>query len=155
MSGNNELAAQDADVAFELHVLCQQLQLLSRMNMDLIDDLKSTRKQNIGADCRGYTVHKAVQNTRFDFEEVVDENTDVCEDDCDDDMESESYKSYCEGMPALEDSDGDELGLPVAKSLVVRRTLQVQVMEDESNQQRENIFHTRCYVPSKVRGFNY
>ena len=25
-------------------------------------------------------------------------------------------------------------------------------MEDESNQQRENIFHTRCYVQSKVCG---
>ena len=45
--------------------------------------------------------------------------------------------------------DGDELALPVAESLVIRRTLQVQVKEDESNQQRENIFHTRCYVQSK------
>jgi hypothetical protein len=27
---------------------------------------------------------------------------------------------------------------------------QVQVKEDETNQQRENIFHMRCYVQSKV-----
>ena len=68
------------------------------------------------------------------------------------DMESESDKSDCEGMPPLEDIDEDELALPVAGSLVIRRTLQVQVMKDESNQQRENIFHTRCYVQSKVCG---
>jgi len=29
------------------------------------------------------------------------------------DMEFESDKSDCEGMPPLEDSDGDELALPV------------------------------------------
>ena len=68
------------------------------------------------------------------------------------DMESESDTSDCEGMPPLEDSDGDELALPVGESLVIRRTLQVQVKEDEINQQRENIFHTRCYVQSKVCG---
>ena len=68
----------------------------------------------------------------------------------DGDMESESDKSGREGMPPLEDIDEDELALPVAGSLVIRHTLQVQVMEDESNQQRENIFHTRCYVQSKV-----
>jgi len=42
-----------------------------------------------------------------------------------DDMESESDRSDCEGMPPLEDSDGDELALPVEESLVIRRTLQV------------------------------
>jgi hypothetical protein len=68
------------------------------------------------------------------------------------DMESESDRSDYEGMPPLEDSDGDELALLVEESLVIRRTLQVQVKEDETNQQRENIFHTRCYVQSKVYG---
>ena len=67
------------------------------------------------------------------------------------DMESESDRSDCEGMPLLEDSDGDELALPVGESLVIRQTLQVQVKEDEINQLRENIFHTR-YVQSKVCG---
>ena len=67
-------------------------------------------------------------------------------------MESESDKFDCEGMPPLEDSDGDELALPVAESLVIRRTLQVRVKEDESNQQRENIFNTRCYIQRKVCG---
>jgi len=66
------------------------------------------------------------------------------------DIESESDRSDCEGMPSLEDSDGDELALLVEDSLVIRRALQVQVKEDETNQQRENIFHTRCYVQSKV-----
>ena len=68
----------------------------------------------------------------------------------DGDMESESDRSDCEGMLPLEDIDEDELALPVAGSLVIRRTLQVQVKEDESNQQRENILYTCCYVQSKV-----
>ena len=74
------------------------------------------------------------------------------ENDFDDDMKSDSDKSYCEGMSPLKDSEGGALALPVAASLVMRSTFQVQVMEDESNQQRENIFHTRCYVQSKVFG---
>ena len=41
----------------------------------------------------------------------------------DGDMESESDKSDYEGMPPLEDIDEDELALPVAGSLVIRRTL--------------------------------
>jgi len=68
------------------------------------------------------------------------------------DMESESEKFDCEGMPLLEDSDGDELTLPVEEFLVIRRTFQVQIKEDETNQQRENIFYTRCYVQSKMCG---
>ena len=68
------------------------------------------------------------------------------------DMESESDRSDCEDMPPLKDNDGDELALPVEESLVIRRTLQVWVKEDDTNQQRENIFHTHCYVQSKVCG---
>jgi len=56
------------------------------------------------------------------------------------DIESESDRYDCEGMPPLEDSDGDELALLVEESLVIRRTLQVQVKEDETSQQRENMF---------------
>ena len=146
MSGNNELATQNADIAFQLRALCQQLQLLSWMNMDVIDDLKSIRKQNSGADCRGNPVHKAVPNSRSDFDVFVDENADVGEMDYDGDMESGSDRSYYEGKPPLKDSDA----LPVAASLVMRTTLQVQVKvnEDESTQQKENIFHTR-YVQNK------
>ena len=62
------------------------------------------------------------------------------------DIEYESDISDCEGMPPLEDRDGDELALLVEESLVIRKTLK----EDETNQQRENIFHTGCYVQSKV-----
>jgi len=36
------------------------------------------------------------------------------------DIESKSDKSDCEGMPLFEDSDGDELALPVDESLVIR-----------------------------------
>ena len=90
MSENNESATQNADVAFQLRALCQQLELLSRMNMDLTDDVKWIRKQNIGADRRGNTIRKTVPNTRSDFDVVADENTDVGEEDYDGDMESRS-----------------------------------------------------------------
>jgi hypothetical protein len=53
-------------------------------------------------------------------------------------------------MTPLEDNDGDELAWPVEESLVIRRTLQVQIKKDETNQQRENIFHTCFYVQNKV-----
>jgi ferredoxin len=56
------------------------------------------------------------------------------------DIESKSNRSNYEGMPPLEDNDG--------------RTLQVQIKEDETNQQRENIFHTRFYVQNKVCSLN-
>jgi hypothetical protein len=40
--------------------------------------------------------------------------------------------------------------LPVEESLIIRRTLQVQVKEDDSDLQTKNIFHTRCYVENKT-----
>uniref|UniRef100_A0A6N2LMQ1 Photosystem I assembly protein Ycf4 n=1 Tax=Salix viminalis TaxID=40686 RepID=A0A6N2LMQ1_SALVM len=147
MSGNNESVTQNADIAFQLRAMGHQLGLLSRMYMDLKDDVKSIKKQNSGAGRRGNTVCKAVWDTRSDFEEFVN----MGEDDYDGDMESESDKSYCEAMPPLKDSDGDELASPVAGSLVIRRTLQVQVKENETNRQRENIFCACCYAQSKPR----
>jgi len=49
------------------------------------------------------------------------------------DIESESDRSDCEVMTPLEDNDRDELALPVEESLVIRRTLQVQIKKDETN----------------------
>uniref|UniRef100_A0A2N9GXJ1 RNA-directed DNA polymerase n=1 Tax=Fagus sylvatica TaxID=28930 RepID=A0A2N9GXJ1_FAGSY len=51
-------------------------------------------------------------------------------------------------MPPLEDAD-DEQSAVVGDLLVARRVLNVQVKEEESNQ-RENLFHTRCFVNNKV-----
>jgi hypothetical protein len=34
--------------------------------------------------------------------------------------------------------------------LVIRCTLHVQVKEDDSDHQRENVFHMWCYVQNKV-----
>ena len=61
--------------------------------MDVIDDLKSIRKQNIGANCRGNTVHKAIQNARFDFEDAVDQNGDVGESDYDSDIDADQSRN--------------------------------------------------------------
>ena len=95
MSENNESPTQNADVAFQLRALCQQLELLSRMNMDLKDDLQWIKQQNIGVDRRGNTICKAIPNTRS--YEFVDENADVGEDDHDGHKGSGSDKSCCEG----------------------------------------------------------
>jgi hypothetical protein len=51
-------------------------------------------------------------------------------------------------MPPLEDAD-DEQSVVVGDLLVARRVLNVQVKEEESHQ-RENLFHTRCFVNNKV-----
>jgi len=66
------------------------------------------------------------------------------------DVEFKSDKSDCEDMLPLKDCIEDELTLHVEVSLVIRCILQVQVKEDDSDQQRENIFHTRCYVLNKI-----
>jgi hypothetical protein len=51
-------------------------------------------------------------------------------------------------MSPLEDAD-DEQNAVVGDLLVARRVLNVQVKEEESNQ-RENLFHTWCFVNNKV-----
>uniref|UniRef100_A0A2N9G1C9 CCHC-type domain-containing protein n=1 Tax=Fagus sylvatica TaxID=28930 RepID=A0A2N9G1C9_FAGSY len=57
-------------------------------------------------------------------------------------------------MPMLEDTCDDDVEYPVeGESLVARRALSAQVKEDDMEQQRENIFHTRCHINNKVRQF--
>ena len=54
-------------------------------------------------------------------------------------------------IPSLEDACDDDMEYPVeGESLVARRALNAQVKEDDMEQQRENIFHTRCHVNNKV-----
>jgi hypothetical protein len=36
------------------------------------------------------------------------------------------------------------------ESLVIRRSLSVHVCEEDVEQQKENIFHTRCYIDNKI-----
>uniref|UniRef100_A0A2N9GLY6 Retrotransposon gag domain-containing protein n=1 Tax=Fagus sylvatica TaxID=28930 RepID=A0A2N9GLY6_FAGSY len=56
-----------------------------------------------------------------------------------------------DGMPELVDaSDDDEVVYPVTgESLVARRALNTHFKVDDAEQQRENIFHTRCHVNNK------
>jgi hypothetical protein len=64
-------------------------------------------------------------------------------------LESENEEEVDDDdMPPLEDAD-DEQNAVVGDLLVARRVLNVQVKEEESNQ-RENLFHTRCFVNNKV-----
>jgi hypothetical protein len=57
-----------------------------------------------------------------------------------------------DGMPELVDaSDDDEVVYPVTgESLVTRHALNTHIKVDDAEQQRENIFHTRCHVNNKV-----
>uniref|UniRef100_A0A2N9GI96 RNA-directed DNA polymerase n=1 Tax=Fagus sylvatica TaxID=28930 RepID=A0A2N9GI96_FAGSY len=57
-----------------------------------------------------------------------------------------------DGMPELVDaSDDDGVVYPVTgESLVARRALNTHIKVDDAEQQRENIFHTRCHVNNKV-----
>jgi hypothetical protein len=55
-------------------------------------------------------------------------------------------------MPELVDaSDDDGVVYPVTgESLVARRALNTHIKVDDAEQQRENIFHTRCHVNNKA-----
>ena len=60
-----------------------------------------------------------------------------------------SEKSDCDEMPPLEDVS--DLKYAVGdKVLVIKRSLNVQTKEDDGEQQRKNIFHTRCLINDKV-----
>ena len=65
-------------------------------------------------------------------------------------METES-KGDDDQIPSLEDAYDDNVEYPVeGESLVARRALSAQAKEDDMEQQRENIFHTRCHINNKV-----
>ena len=67
----------------------------------------------------------------------------------DGEVETES-ESDADQMPMLEDTCDEDVEYPVeGESLVARRALSAQVKEDDMEQQRENIFHTRCHINNK------
>ncbi|RVX01206.1 hypothetical protein CK203_036106 [Vitis vinifera] len=67
----------------------------------------------------------------------------------DGEVETESEEDD-DQMPSLEDACDDNVEYPMeGESLVARRALSAQVKEDDMEQQRENIFHTRCHINNK------
>ncbi|RVW80731.1 Transposon Ty3-I Gag-Pol polyprotein [Vitis vinifera] len=67
----------------------------------------------------------------------------------DGEVETESEEDD-DQMPSLEDACDNNVEYPVeGESLVARRALSAQVKEDDMEQQRENIFHTRCHINNK------
>ncbi|KAH1031904.1 hypothetical protein J1N35_044078 [Gossypium stocksii] len=61
-------------------------------------------------------------------------------------FESEDEK---EGNPKVPTDEDEKLEMPVnGEILIVKRSLNIQGVEEK--QQRENIFHTPCYVQGKV-----
>ena len=61
-------------------------------------------------------------------------------------------KDDSDGMPELVDtSDDDGVVYPViGEFFVARRALNTHIKVDDAEQQRENIFHTRCHINNKV-----
>ena len=54
-------------------------------------------------------------------------------------------------MPSSEDACHDDVEYPMkGESLMARHALSAQVKEDDMEQQRENIFHTRCHINNKI-----
>ena len=54
-------------------------------------------------------------------------------------------------MPPLVDCSDEKIAYPVeGEVLVIMRALNMQIKEDDVDQQRENIFHTRCHIQNKV-----
>jgi len=116
MSENNESATQNADVAFQLRAIGQQLEVLSRTYKDLKDEMNSIKQQNSGADRRGNMVRMDVQNVRYDFEELVDENANEGKNDYHFASAGQGIRSgpnrakrnvNFRGMGTYEDMDGD------------------------------------------------
>ncbi|RVW69177.1 Retrovirus-related Pol polyprotein from transposon 297 [Vitis vinifera] len=67
----------------------------------------------------------------------------------DGEVETKSEKDD-DQMPSLEDACDDNVEYPVeGESLMARCALSAQVKEDDMEQQRENIFHTRCHINNK------
>ena len=62
---------------------------------------------------------------------------------------STSEESDWDDMPPLEDASDLEYAVG-DKVLVIRRSLSVQTKEDDVEQQRENISHTKCLINNKV-----
>ena len=67
-------------------------------------------------------------------------------------MESESDRSDCEDMSSLKDFTDGEVAYSIeGKALVIRRTLQVQVKEDDIDQKKKTSFiHVVMYKTSCV-----
>jgi hypothetical protein len=69
----------------------------------------------------------------------------------DGDVESESDKYESEEMPPLVDCSDEEIVYPIeGEALDIRHALNIQMKEDDVDQQRENIFRTRCHIQNKV-----
>jgi len=67
----------------------------------------------------------------------------------DEEVDSASDESECEIMLTLEDASDVEYAVN-DESLVIKRSLNVQVSEENVEQQTGNIFHTRCHIKNKV-----
>ena len=67
-------------------------------------------------------------------------------------VETESDKEdSSDDMPPLEECSDEEIEAPLSGGVfVTRRILSAQGVEDELQQQRDNLFHTRCLVQGKV-----
>jgi hypothetical protein len=64
-------------------------------------------------------------------------------------VELASDESECESISAFKDSSNVEYDVN-GKSFVIRRSLDIQVCEEDVEQQMENSFHTRYHIKNKI-----
>ena len=92
------------------------------MYKDMKDEVNLIKQQNSRADRRGNTVCMAIQNNKYEFEEYVDENADVGEDDYDFASTNQGIRSRpnrarrnvnFHGMGNYEDMDEDTIKLKI------------------------------------------
>ena len=71
---------------------------------------------------------------------------------CDNEEVMTESEDDSDGVPELVDSsdDGGVVYPVTGESLVARRALNTHIKVDDAEQQRKNIFHTRCHVNNKV-----
>jgi hypothetical protein len=66
-------------------------------------------------------------------------------------VEFECDKYESEEMPPLADCSDEKIAYLVkGEALIIRLVLNIQIKEDDVDQQRENIFHTRCHIQNKI-----
>ena len=81
MSENNESTTLNAEFFFQIRVIGQQIKLLTKVTKELKDEMDSMKHYNSGVDHQRSNFKRVVQNDKTDFNEFVDDNTNVGDDD--------------------------------------------------------------------------
>lgn len=81
MYENNESTTLNTEFFFQIQAMGQQVKLLTKVIKKLKDEMDSVKQYNSGVDHRRSNFKRVVQNDRTDFDEFVDDNTNMGDDD--------------------------------------------------------------------------